>query len=142
MAKLRKCHELRDRGGPALPRPAAPHFLDGRGHINDPARSRRQRLPSIVALSPSPAVKRRMDRGRNKPTSSRIHMPIPSSRLLMGKEPLRNYQIQIIFRSGHRHIEKPSLLVDLFRCPSRHIGRNAAVNNIQDPNSFPFLPLR
>src|SRR5450759_2743854 len=44
-------------------------------------------------------------------------MPVASSRLLMGKEPLRHNQIQIIFRSGHRHIKKPSLLLDFFHRP-------------------------
>ena len=42
--------------------------------------------------------------------------------------------------SGHRDVEEPALLLDLFLATDRHIRRDAAVDHVQNEHSVPFLP--
>ena len=51
-------------------------------------------------------------------------MSIAQLGLLMREEPLRHDEVQLILGSGHRHVEQPTLFLD-----------------IQDPNDSPFLTL-
>src|SRR5467141_2060916 len=44
-------------------------------------------------------------------------------------------------RSGYRHIEKPALLVDLFGFAACHIRRNTAIDEVENEDGVPFLPL-
>src|SRR5262245_54587642 len=60
----------------------------------------------------------------------------------MRKEALWQDQLQVILRARHRDIEKATLLFDL-RCAARgEVGRDAAVNRVENENRSPFLSFR
>ena len=42
-------------------------------------------------------------------------MSITEIGLLMREEPLRHDEVQLGLRSGHRHVQKPTLFLDLLR---------------------------
>jgi hypothetical protein len=48
----------------------------------------------------------------------------------------------MLLGAGHGDVEKVSLLPDLIGDSSRHVGRNAAVNYIEDEDGIPLLALR
>ena len=56
-------------------------------------------------------------------------------------ETQRLQQMKMLARPGHRHIEEPPLLVDLLEFASCHVGRNAAVDEVENKDRVPFLPL-
>ena len=53
----------------------------------------------------------------------------------------RLQQMKMLARSCHRHIEKPALLVDLLGFAACHIRGNAPVDEIENKDRVPFLPL-
>ena len=59
--------------------------------------------------------------------------------LPVGKEAVRNDQVQIVLRARHRHVEQPALLLDLIRGPGAEVGGNAAVHHIEHKYRFPLL---
>jgi hypothetical protein len=66
---------------------------------------------------PAVAVERIHDAVRDEPAAARIEVPISKLALLMGIEPLRLDQIQLIFGSRHRHIQQPPFAVSPPACP-------------------------
>src|ERR1043166_4352009 len=54
---------------------------------------------------------------------------------------LRLHQIQPVLRTGHRHIQQPPLFLYLLGAARRHVGRDAAVDHIQDIDDVPLLAL-
>ena len=56
-------------------------------------------------------------------------------------EAQRLQQMKMLARPGHRHIEEPPLLVDLLRSAACHIRRNTAVDEVENKDRVPFLPL-
>src|SRR4029077_1020322 len=53
----------------------------------------------------------------------------------------RLQQMKMLARSCHRYIEKPALLVDLLGFAACHIRRNTAVDEVENKDRVPFLPL-
>ena len=69
-------------------------------------------------------------------------MPIALGVLSMGEEALRHDNMQIVFRAGHRDIEQSAFLLEFGRGAGAEIGRDTAVDRVQDKDCLPFLPLR
>jgi hypothetical protein len=69
-------------------------------------------------------------------------MPVALGILSMGEEPLRHDKMQIILRARHRDIEQPAFFLDLGGGAGAEVGRDTAVDRVQDEDRFPFLPLR
>ena len=61
--------------------------------------------------------------------------------LAMGEEALRRDKVQTVLRPGHGDIEQPALLFNFRRRPGAEVGRDAAVDGVEDENRFPFLSL-
>ena len=68
-------------------------------------------------------------------------MPVPLRALAMREEALRHDEMQIVLGARHRDIEKAALLLDLGRCAGAKIGRDAAVDDVEHKDRFPFLAL-
>ena len=49
--------------------------------------------------------------------------------------------MQVILGARHRHIEKPAFFLDFCRYPGTEVGRNAAVDDVEHEDRFPFLAL-
>src|SRR5271169_7079666 len=56
-------------------------------------------------------------------------------------ETQRLQQMKMLARPGHRYIEEPALLIDLLGSAACHIRRNAAVDEVENEDHVPFLPL-
>src|SRR5271165_1931301 len=61
--------------------------------------------------------------------------------LMCKVEAQRLQQMKMLARPSHRHIEEPALLVDLLGFAACHIRRNTAVNEVENKDRVPFLPL-
>ena len=61
--------------------------------------------------------------------------------LAMGEEALRDHEVQIIPGARYRDIEEAPLLLDLGRGTGAEVRRNAAIDDVQDEDRFPFLAL-
>jgi len=61
--------------------------------------------------------------------------------LLMGIEPLRHDEMQMIFCTGHCHVEQTAFFLDFLRRASSEIRRNTAVDAIENKHGLPFLAL-
>ena len=68
-------------------------------------------------------------------------MTAAMSVLVRKVEAQRLQQMKMLARSGYRHIKKPALLVDLFGFAACHIRRNTAVDEVENEDRVPFLPL-
>ena len=69
-------------------------------------------------------------------------MAIAGSGLLVSEESLRDDEVQAVLCPGHRDVEKPALLLNLRGRAGSEIGRDAAIDDVQDEDRLPFLPLR
>src|SRR6267143_5641818 len=78
----------------------------------------------------------------NESRAWRINVPIAFPATRPRIEPMRLYQEKLIPRAGHRDVEQAPLLFDLLLAPRGHVGRNAAVYDIQEVDDVPLLPLR
>src|SRR5271166_2997050 len=67
-------------------------------------------------------------------------MTIALRGLPMGEEALRRQEMQIVLCPRHSDVEQPALFLDFSPCSRAEIGRNAAVDDIEDKHRFPFLP--
>ena len=56
-------------------------------------------------------------------------------------ETQRLQQVKMLARPSHRYIEEPALLVDLLGLGACHIRRNTAVDEVENKDPVPFLPL-
>ena len=52
----------------------------------------------------------------------------------------RLHKIKVLSRTRHRYVEQPALLVDLLGFACGHVRRDAAIHEIEDEDSVPFLP--
>src|SRR5215472_5761099 len=77
----------------------------------------------------------------NKSRPCRIHMMASSVLLLMGIEPLRHDEMQMIFCAGHCHVEQTAFFLDFLRRASGEIRWNTAVHAIENKHGLPFLAL-
>ena len=68
-------------------------------------------------------------------------MPVAGRRLSMGEETLRDDKVQTVFCSRHRHVEQSPFFFDLVCRPDAQIGRNAAVDRVEDEDRAPLLAL-
>ena len=68
-------------------------------------------------------------------------MPVALRILLVREEPLRHDEVQVILGARHRHIEKPAFFLDFCRRPGAEVGWNAAVDDVEHEDRFPFLAL-
>ncbi|MNP80974.1 hypothetical protein D3C76_1792160 [compost metagenome] len=68
-------------------------------------------------------------------------MPVAATRLLGDVEFQRHAQRQLILGARHRDIEQPAFLLDLGALAGAKIGRDAAIDDVQHEDGFPFLPL-
>ena len=68
-------------------------------------------------------------------------MPVALRALAMREEALRDNEMQIVLGARHRDIEQAAFLLDLGRCAGAKIGRNAAIDDVQHEDRFPFLAL-
>ena len=68
-------------------------------------------------------------------------MPVALRILLVREEPLRHDEVQVILGARHRHIEKPAFFLDFRRRPGAEVGWNAAVDDVEHEDRFPFLAL-
>ena len=68
-------------------------------------------------------------------------MPVALRVLAMREEALRHDEMQIVLGARHGDIEQPPLLLDLGRRAGAEVGGNAAVDDVEHEDRFPFLPL-
>ena len=68
-------------------------------------------------------------------------MVVPLRVLAVGEKALRNHEVQIVPGARHRDIEEAPLLLDLGRRAGTEVRRNAAIDDVQDEDRFPFLAL-
>jgi hypothetical protein len=61
--------------------------------------------------------------------------------LVRNVETQRLQQVKMLARPSHRYIEEPALLVDLLGLGACHIRRNTAVDEVENKDPVPFLPL-
>ncbi len=54
---------------------------------------------------------------------------------------MRHHEMQLIPGPGHRDIDQPPLLLDILDRAGAEIGRDAAIDRIQDEDRLPFLAL-
>src|SRR6516162_11949911 len=88
---------------------------------------------AILSKSPSSSLGITAARG--------IDMVVPLRVLAVGEEALRNHEVQIVPGTRHRDIEEAPLLLDLGRGAGTEVRGNAAIDDVQDEDRFPFLAL-
>ena len=71
----------------------------------------------------------------------RHHVTAEMAVLVRKVEAQRLQQMKMLARSGYRHIAKPALLVDLLGSAACHIRRNTSVDEVENKDRVPFLPL-
>ena len=131
-------HELRNGGWSACFAPHAAHAL---ADIDLRLRSRRGAF-CLTRDGPAHAVEV-MGQGRgDEAAAPGKDMPVAGAGLLMGIEALRHNQVQLILRPGHGHVKEAALLFDLVGRAGSKVGRNAAIDHIQDGDRLPFLTFR
>ena len=59
----------------------------------------------------------------------------------MDVEALRHHQHQRVLGARHGDVEQPALLLDLLGAAGRHVGGDAAVDDVEDVDRLPLLPL-
>ena len=130
------------------PRRSLPRRRGAHRHIARIRAARSTRGPSRAtragrACRPRPglAVEMLQERRRDETGAGGEDAAVAVLRLAVDIEALRDDQRQFVPRPGHRDIEQPPLLLDLLRRAGREIGRDAAVDAIQDEDRAPFLPL-
>jgi len=57
------------------------------------------------------------------------------------KKSLRNDKVEAVFRPGHADVKQAALLFDFVRRAGAQIGGDAAVNDVEDEDRFPLLPI-
>jgi hypothetical protein len=78
---------------------------------------------------------------RYKAAPARVRMSITNLTLVKRVKPLRHDEVQFVLRPRHCDIQQPPFFFDLFRGAGRPVRRNAAIDDVQDPDDPPFLPL-
>ena len=68
-------------------------------------------------------------------------MAVPAACLPASIEPLRHEEMQGIPRTRHRHVEQPPLFLDLRAAAGAEVGRDAAVDTVENVDGFPLLSL-
>lgn len=68
-------------------------------------------------------------------------MTIAVACLLDDVEALRQTDGQVVFGPRHRDVEKAGLLLQLMCAAGAEVGRDAAIDGVQDKHRPPFLPL-
>jgi hypothetical protein len=56
-------------------------------------------------------------------------------------EALRHDEVQVLPGAGHGHVEQAPLLLDFGRRAGGHVGRDAAIDGVENADRGPFLPL-
>jgi hypothetical protein len=79
---------------------------------------------------------------RNEASPPGIDVPVAGSGLLMRIEALGHDEIEFILGARHRDVKQAAFFLDLFARAGGHIGRNAAIDDIEDKDRLPFLPFR
>jgi len=69
-------------------------------------------------------------------------MTITADALAVHEKPLRDYQMQVVFRSRHRDVEQSTLLFQFLRGAGAKVGWNASIDDIEDKDRLPLLALR
>ena len=69
-------------------------------------------------------------------------MPVAVRPLPVHEEPLRHDEVQVILGPRHRDIEEPPLLLDFRTRAGGEVGRQAAVDGVEDEDRLPLLPFR
>ena len=78
---------------------------------------------------------------RDETRARRIDVAVALRVLAMREESLRDHEMQVVLRARHRDIEQAALFLDFFRRSRAEVGRDAAVDDVQDEDRLPFLPL-
>lgn len=68
-------------------------------------------------------------------------MTVSKGILIIGKKPLWHDQMQAVFRPCHRDIEQPPFLFELSRRSGTEVGWQAAIDDVEQEDEFPFLPI-
>src|SRR5512135_1645915 len=69
-----------------------------------------------------------------------VEMAVAEPVLFAGEETLRLHQVQVLSRPRHGNVQQASLLFDLGGAAAGHVGRNAAVDHVEDEDDIPLLP--
>jgi uncharacterized membrane protein HdeD (DUF308 family) len=116
-----------------------PHPEQARRNVGRWPRFSRRLCRISDPLSPMLTIKQGSNRCWYKPADRCIHLAVAKTRLLIGVKPVRYDQVELVLRPRHRHVQQPPFLFDLFPARGRHIGRNTAINHVQDADDPPFL---
>src|SRR6516164_11739018 len=118
---------------------SAPHIAQPCANVDRGYRSRWDRIDGALWRGGA-AGEKPEDLVRQKARPRRHHVAAAMAMLVRKVETQRLQQIKMLPRPGHRHIEEPPLLVDLLEFAGCHIGRNAAVDEVENKDRVPFLP--
>ena len=131
--------------------PSHAEAMAGPGRVSSTSRaSGRQCRPATPAAMAShrgavwrggAAGEKPEDLVRQKARPRRHHVTAAMAVLVRKVEAQRLQQMKMLARSCHRHIEKPALLVDLLGSAACHIRRNTSVDEVENKDRVPFLPL-
>src|SRR5262245_4827241 len=122
------------------PRLLPPHPAQAGGNIGGSPIPRGS-VSNFDTLGLTPSVEGARNSVRDESAAARIIVLIANLTLVKRVKPLRNDEVQFILGSRHCDIQQPPFFFDLFRRPGRHVRRNAAIDDVQDPDDPPFLPL-
>ena len=103
--------------------------------------ARRLLRGSCGRLRPRAASRKGAGCGGNKARARRVHVPVAVAALGVDIEALRHDQMQMILGAGHGDVEQPPLFLDLGAGAGREIGRDAAVDAVEQKDRVPFLAL-
>jgi hypothetical protein len=122
------------------PRRLPPHPAQAGGNIGGSPIPRGS-VSNLDPLGPAPSVEGAHNPVRDEPAAARINVLIAKLTLVKRVKPLRNDKVQFILGPRHCDIQQPPFFFDLFRGTGCQVRRNAAIDDVQDPDDPPFLPL-
>jgi len=70
-----------------------------------------------------------------------VHVTVAIGALLANEKALWNDEVQVFLRARHCDVQEPSLFFDFFARSGCHVGRNAAVDDVEHIDRRPLLAL-
>src|SRR5579864_6719613 len=121
--QARPDHAPADQLSPPLPHPGSD--VDTRSLARGGARRRCGSRPAALLVG-------RQKRVRYETRSRRIEVPISMGPLAVDEKTLRDDEMQIVFGTRHRDVQKTTLFLQLLGGAGAKVGRNTAIDDVED----------
>ena len=115
--------------GPGRALSARPRASGSAGRWWRPAAARAARARAAAARSAARSAA--ASAAGMKRVRARVQVAVAARRLLRHVEALRHQQVQVVAGPRHRDVEQPALLLESRALPVRHVGRDAAVDDVE-----------